>query len=91
MGEWWCVLARLTIGCSGCGAWHVFGRNESLARRPRTTDPCVVRPLGKYGGSRSIRPTLSSVLVGFHFPRIHVLTSCANHNYRLMYEITSTE
>jgi hypothetical protein len=43
---------RLTIGCSGCGALHAFGRDESLARRPRTTDPCVVRPLGKHRGSR---------------------------------------
>jgi hypothetical protein len=33
----------LTIGCSGCGAGHISGRNESFARRPRTTDPWGVR------------------------------------------------
>ncbi len=38
------VVGRLTIGCSGCGALHTFERDGSLARRPRTTDPCVVRP-----------------------------------------------
>ena len=27
----------------GCGAGHAFGRDDSLARRPRTPDPCVVR------------------------------------------------
>jgi hypothetical protein len=34
----------LTIGCRGCGALHAFGREESVARQPRTPDPCVVRP-----------------------------------------------
>jgi hypothetical protein len=28
-----------------------FRADESLARRPRTPDPCVVRPLGKHRGS----------------------------------------
>jgi hypothetical protein len=37
------VRGGLTIGCRGYGAVHAFA-DDRLARRPRTPDPCVVRP-----------------------------------------------
>ena len=48
---WGLSLGRLTIGCSGCGAGHVFSRTK-VTGRPRPTDPWGVRPLGRHCGSR---------------------------------------
>jgi hypothetical protein len=45
-------VARPNNRLQGMRGLACFRAEESLVRRPRTPDPCVVRPLGRHRGSR---------------------------------------